>query len=248
MLLKTTLIIHVAFALVGFMSGFLAMVFRKGSGLHGAAGSVFFSSMVIASSTGICVAGFLRPNHGNLMGSMLVLYLITTAWVAAKYRDGKVGHFDRAALVFALAIAAAGVTWGFQARGHSAVAREYPAPFFFAFGAIALLFALSDIRMLVRGGVFGTKRIARHLWRMSMALLFTSLSSQGRLLPPSLGKTSLAYAPTFFVIGSMLFWLYRVSVRKRVPQEKATGARPALGRVVNARVVNARVVNAGAAV
>jgi len=29
-----------------------------------------------------------------------------------------------------------------------------------------LLAAAGDIRMLVRGGVFGAKRIVRHLWRM----------------------------------------------------------------------------------
>jgi len=35
----------------------------------------------------------------------------------------------------------------------------------FFMGSICLLAALGDIRILLRGGVFGVGRIARHLWR-----------------------------------------------------------------------------------
>jgi uncharacterized membrane protein len=96
--------LHVCSAAVGLLSGFLTMAFRKGSGLHGAAGSVFFVSMLSASGAGACVAAFLRPNSGNVMGSVLTFYLVATAWVAAKRRDGKAGIFDLGALLFPLAV------------------------------------------------------------------------------------------------------------------------------------------------
>src|SRR5687768_17067430 len=98
------LLIHVCAAAVGLMSGFLTMAFRKGSGLHGAAGTVFFVSMLIATAAGGYAAAFLRPNAGNVMGSTLTFYLVATAWVAAKRREGKPGIFDVAALLFALGI------------------------------------------------------------------------------------------------------------------------------------------------
>jgi hypothetical protein len=41
-------------------------------------------------------------------------------------------------------------------------------------GSVCLLAALGDIRMLVRGGVLGTKRIARHLWRMCFGLFIAA--------------------------------------------------------------------------
>jgi hypothetical protein len=41
-----------------------------------------------------------------------------------------------------------------------------PVGMIFFMGSVMLLAAAGDVRMLVRGGVFGTKRIARHLWRM----------------------------------------------------------------------------------
>lgn len=229
MLLKTVLLVHVCCAAVGLMSGFLAMSLRKGSGLHGAAGTLFFVSMLTASGAGATIAGFLRPNSANTMGSTLTFYLVATAWVAAKRRDGKPGLFDVGALLFALAISAAGATWGIQAVSSQTGSKDgYPAPFFFIFGSVALLFALSDVRMLLRGGVFGAKRIARHLWRMSMGLLFATLSfypGQGRLFPRWLRETNLLNVPAVLLVGAMLFWLYRVSVRKRVPQGKVIDAR-----------------------
>ena len=66
------LVLHIGSAAVGLLSGFLAMSFRKGSGLHGAAGNVFFVSMLIATAAGGYLAAFVRPNSGNVMGSTIV--------------------------------------------------------------------------------------------------------------------------------------------------------------------------------
>jgi len=224
MLLDSLRVLHVFSAAVGLLSGLLSMAFRKGSGLHGAAGTIFFVSMLLASGAGAIMSLFLNPNSGNVMGSTLTFYLVATAWVAAKRRSGKSGAFDIVALLFVLAIVAAGAIWGFAASSQAGRKDEYPAALFFIFGSIALLFAVSDVRMLVRGGVFGTKRIARHLWRMGLALLLTLFSFQpgqgGRFFSKAFRATNLPYVPHVLVLGITLFWLYRVSVRKRLPQNK----------------------------
>jgi hypothetical protein len=218
--------LHVFSAAIGLLSGFTAMVFRKGSGLHGAAGTIFFLSMLSASGAGMIITAFLHPNSGNLMGSVLTFYLVSTAWVAAKNREGKPGIFDLSALLIALAIGAAGATWGFQAASSQTGSKDgYAAGLYLVFGSIALLFAASDVRMLVRGGVFGAKRIARHLFRMCFVLLFALLSfypGQGpRFFPKWIRVTNLPYVPHVLILGAMLLWLVRVSVHKRIPQAKA---------------------------
>lgn len=220
-------ILHVCSAAIGLLSGYSAMLFRKGSGLHGAAGTVFVVSMLTASGAGAYLAAFVHPNSGNVIGSTLTFYLVATAWVAARRRDGKRGLFDLGALLFGLAIAATAATWGLEAA-KSGPKDGYPAPFFFIFGSIALLFAVADIRMMVRGGVFGARRIARHLWRMCFALLFATLSfypGQAKFFPEWLRATNLLYVPAVLLAGAMFFWLYRVSVRKRVPQPNPIAAR-----------------------
>ena len=220
--------IHICGAIVGLLSGFMAMMFRKGSGMHGAAGNVFFVSMLSMSAAGAYMAAFIKPNNGNVMGGVLTFYLVATGWMAASRRDRKVGIFDVSALLIALAIATAGATWGIQAASSRTGLKDgYPPFLYFVFASIALLFAASDIRMIVRGGVFGAKRIARHLWRMSLALLFAMMSfypARAHLFPRWFNQTNLLYVPHVLLIGAMFFWLYRVSVRKRVPQHKVMDA------------------------
>src|SRR5258708_13487675 len=148
------IMLHVCGAIVALLSGFMAMALRKGSGLHGAAGSVFAVSLLIASGAGAYMAAFIKPNHGNVMGGVLTFYLVATGWMTARRRERKVGIFDRSALLGALAIGAAGVTWGFQAATSPTGLKDgYPPGMYFVFGAIALLFAASDVRILVPRGV-----------------------------------------------------------------------------------------------
>jgi hypothetical protein len=63
---------------------------------------------------------------------------------------------------------------------------DFPAAPYFVFGSVALLFAAGDIRMLVRGGVSGPKRIVRHLSRMSIAFFIAAASfflGQQKVMP-----------------------------------------------------------------
>ncbi len=218
------IMLHICGAIVALLSGFMAMALRKGSGLHGAAGTVFAVSLLTASGAGAYMAAFIKPNNGNVMGGVLTFYLVATGWMTARRRERKVGIFDLSALLGALAIGAAAMTWGFQAAmSRTGLKDGYPPGMYFVFGVIALLFAASDVRMLVRGGVSGAQLIARHLWRMSLALLFALVSfypSRAHLFPKWFNDTNLLYVPHVLLIGAMFFWLARVSARKRVPQHK----------------------------
>jgi uncharacterized membrane protein len=220
---------HVCNAVVGLLSGFLSTLFQKGSGLHRVAGNIFFVSMLGMAGSGAYMAAFMKPNGGNVMGGALTIYLVSTGWVAARRREREVSIFDLSALLVSLAIAAAGVTWGFQAaRSHTGLRYGYPPGLYFVFASIALLFAASDIRMILHGGVFGAQRIARHLWRLCFALLFATFSlfpGQGKLFSSALRQNNLLYAPHIFLIGTMIFWMVRVRVRKRVPQDNVTAVR-----------------------
>ena len=233
------LLLHISCATVGLLSGFMAMAFRKGSGWHGAAGTVFFVSMLGMSASGAYIAMFLRPIMINVVAALLTFYLVSTAWSAAKRREGGTSIFDKGAFLFAMGVGVAGVAFGFEATNSPKGMKDgVPAVAYFIFGSVALLCAVSDVRMLVRGGVVGAQRIARHLWRMSVALLIATLSlypGQARLFPRSLRQTNLLSVPAVLLIGAMLIWLYRVSVRKRVPQNRVIGARH--GDTVITRVI-----------
>ncbi|HYC58859.1 MAG TPA: DUF2306 domain-containing protein [Thermoanaerobaculia bacterium] len=214
------ILIHICTATVGLLSGFLAMVLRKGSGMHRIAGNVFFVSMLMMSASAAYLAAFLKPNAMNVVVGLLTFYLVSTGWWAGKRRDGAPGKFELGAMLFAAAVGVGGISVGIDvANTVSRTRNGYPAAMFFVFGSIALLCAASDLRMFVRRELAGTRRMARHLWRMSFALLIATLSffpGQARNLPESFRETSLVYTPHLFLAASMIYWMIRIRIRKRV--------------------------------
>ncbi|HEX7829340.1 MAG TPA: DUF2306 domain-containing protein [Thermoanaerobaculia bacterium] len=232
------LLIHICSAIVGLLSGYMAMAFRKGSRWHGAAGTVFFVSMISMTLSAAWVAEFLRPNKLNLVVAMLTFYLVSTAWWAAKRRDPKPGRFDLGALLFIFVVGAAGLAYGFEAANSATGTKDrMPAAIYFVFGTIAMLCATSDVRMLIRGSLAGGHRIARHLWRMCLALLIATMSfypGQAKLFSAAVRSTNLLYVPHVILIGAMLFWLVRVSTRRRARVKEVARREPPIGVAVRA--------------
>ncbi len=220
MLLTPLLIIHVVAASIGLIAGFLAMSLRKGSGLHAAAGTVFVVSMLAMSSTAAFIAAFLKPVAINVVAGLLTFYLASTGWRAARYRDGKATAFDAGAMLFVLLVGVLGWVDGFRAAGSPrGMLHGMPAAAYFIFGSLALLCAFADLRMLRRGGAQGQRRIVRHLWRMSFALLIAALSlypGRPSVFPKWLRETNLLLIPHVLLVGSMLLHRARLARHRRL--------------------------------
>jgi uncharacterized membrane protein len=219
MLSSSLVLIHISGAVVGMISGALSMIFRKGSGLHRAAGTVFFVSMLSMSAAAVYLAIFTKPNAGNAIGAVLTFYLVATGWMAARRRDGKTNGLDVLALLIVALVVAADSMFAYQAAtSRSGMKYGYRPALYIIFGSIAFLFAVSDVRMIARGGVFGARRIARHLWRMCLAFLFALLSfypTRARLFPAWVNDSNIMFVPHILLVASMTFWMFRMSRRKR---------------------------------
>jgi hypothetical protein len=88
-----------------------------------------------------------------------------------------------------------------------------PVGMHFFMGSVMLLAAAGDIRMLVRGGVFGAKRIVRHLWRMCFGLFVATGSfflGQQQVFPAWLRQTNVLFVPALLPLVLLMFWLFRV--------------------------------------
>jgi len=230
------LLVHVSAAIIGLLAGALAMIFRKGSGLHRLAGNIFFVSMAIMCTSAIYLA-LGKSQALNALNGALTLYLVGTGWSVSKRPNGRMGLFDHAAMVFAFGVGAGLMTYGVQAANNPrGMLGGYPAAMYFVFGGIALACAASDVRMLMRGGVFGAKRIARHLWRMCFVLLIATGSlfpGQARLFPEAWRTSGLRFVPIMLLIAATLYWVVRVSFTKTY-RNKAAGVRLAAPEVAEA--------------
>jgi hypothetical protein len=193
------------------------MFFRKGSHRHRVAGDVFVISMLGLGASGAYM-GFMKHEMLNVSMGLLTCYLVATAWTTARHRDGEVGIFDWVALLVPLAIGTGLLTYGLRAANSQTGLRDgTPAAACFIFGSVALLFAAGDIRMLVRGGLFGAHRLARHLLRMCFALFIASGSlflARPHLFPALLRKTNVIFILGVLPLILMIFWLFRVRFRQ----------------------------------
>lgn len=212
------LLLHITAGTLGVLSGFVAVFLRKGSRWHGLVGNVFVISMLGLSASGVYLA-LMKSQPGNVLGGALTFYLVATAWIAARRRDGKPGLVDVGALLVASAVGAVNVTYGLEAViSQTGLKYDYPPGPYFFLGSVALIAAAGDIRLLVRGGISGTQRIARHLWRMCFALFIASSSiflARQHLFPALLRKTGALFLLSFLPLMLMIFWLIRVSLSNR---------------------------------
>jgi len=156
----------------------------------------------------------MKSQTNNVFGGVLTFYLVATAWVTARRRGRETSIFDWIALLFILAVGAGTVTFGVEAASSPTGSKDgLSAGIYFFLGSVALLSAAGDIRMIVRGGVSGTQRIARHLWRMSFALFVASASiflARPHLFPAILRRTHVLLLLGILPLILMIFWVFRV--------------------------------------
>lgn len=207
------LVLHITAGTLGMLSGFVAVFLRKGSRQHGLFGDVFVISMLGLGASGAYLA-VMKSQPGNILGGALTFYLVATAWMTAKRRDGATSILDWAALLVSSTLAAVEVTWGLEAANSSTGLKYgYSAGPYLFMGSVAAAAVAGDIRMLVRGGISGTERIARHLWRMCFAWFIASASiflARPHLFPVFLRKAGVLFLLSVLPLILMIFWLLRV--------------------------------------
>ena len=227
------LLLHIAGGTVGIISGAVALLAHKGGRLHRAAGTIFLVSMLTMATIGAATSPFLPvPSMPNVVAGTLTLYLVATGWVAIKRENGRIGRFEKSGLGVALAIVAAGAIFILMAMNSpTGKIVKTPPQAFYVFAIVGAIAAAGDLKMILRGGLSGSARIARHLWRMSAALTIASGSfflGQQRIMPVFIQGSPWLFAPVIAPLLLMLFWRIRVRLmpwvknpsqrRKTVPQ------------------------------
>ncbi len=222
------LILHILGGSISLVAGTLAMIVRKGNRFHRLSGDVFTAAMLTLATSGFWLA-MLRSQVSNVIAAVLTFYLIASAWLAGRRRNGT-GLLDYAGLILCLSSAAGVLTLGFRAmfsgRGTDNGA---PAAMSFIFGGILMIAALGDVRVLVQGGISGRPRIVRHLWRMCVGLFIATGSfflGQPQVFPPSLRGSIYLIVPAVLPIPLLIFWLVRVRFRNAYSIEPQTASLP----------------------
>jgi hypothetical protein len=215
-------IVHIVGGVAGVAAGVGALTFRKGERWHRLAGTVFFVSMFTLGSTA-AVIGVVLNEVGNVFGGLFVCYLVVTAWMTVKRPEGISGRFEMGATVFAFAVATV-----VQLGASQAMATHQGGPLLAAtiiMGALAVIAGAGDLSVVLRRGIAGAQRIARHLWRMCLAFAMAAgaFVTQPSMFPRPM---PILLAAAALPLALLLFWLLQVGFTDRFKSGRVGAALP----------------------
>jgi uncharacterized membrane protein len=216
-----TVAVHVLAGAVGLVFGYVALYAPKGEQLHRSAGRVFVSAMLTMAILGMVIAALRGVwREVNIPAGWTTAYLAITALATVRRPAGWSRRLDVGLMLVALAVGLTMLTFGIQAVAAGGKRGEIPAFPFVLFGLVGLVAGAGDVRVIRAGALSGARRLARHLWRMSFALFIAAMSfffGQADELPRALRIPPLLALPVVAVLVTMLYWLWRVRVRRTGP-------------------------------
>jgi len=224
--------LHIGGGFVALIAGTIAIFASKGGPTHRRAGKLFFIAMLVMATFAIYL-GIVVPDRVNIFIAAFATYLIATAWLTVRRKEGTIGLGERIGFLVALLLCAPFVILSIQlAAGlpplfKSTVPLEGPVLIaIYGFTTVLLVAVLSDAKVLVAGGISGAPRIARHLWRscVGMTLAAGSAFTNGfaRLLPGHYHVPLAFFLPQFVPLVLLIFWMIRVRFTDRFAKSPVT--------------------------
>lgn len=223
--MDATLVIHILGGTGGLVAGYLALLTRKGQTLHRRAGLVFVVSMLLMCGAGLIVTLARSVAVSiNTPASVLTAVLVVTAFTSVRDRSRGVIVAEALSTVATVAVTITCIVLAYDAIAGSRAHAEYSFPYvmFATAGAFA---TLGDIRLWRNGSPRGSRRIARHLWRMCFALFLAAMSfflGQASVIPEPIRIMPLLIAAPLSVLAVMTWWLVRLrKMRSRASKQQA---------------------------
>ena len=213
-----SLAFHFGTGLLALAAGGMAIAVRKGGQWHRRSGLVFVCAMIATGITAVGIATY-EGKPGNV-GGAVILYFVITAYAAVRPLPGASRRVDIVLMLLAFAFAVGEYTNAFTALGRPGNQIDgVPAGVMFFMATIILLAAMGDARMIRAGGIQGTRRLARHLWRMLYALFIASGSfffGQMKFIPEPIRIVPLIVVLGVGPLVLLLYWMWRVRLKQNL--------------------------------
>jgi len=218
--------IHVAAGVLAIVLGAVALLARKGGAVHRRSGALFVWAMLVMAASASVLG--LRDGPGDVVAGLLAAYFVGTAWTAVRPASPWTRRVDGTALAMAIGLALLAAVGGVRSIGTPGLSSG-GVPFrtigvmSLVLAALLLLAAAGDLRVMRSGMPRGGARLARHLWRMCIALViaagsFFSIEERvAKVLPEPFTSGPMRALPILLLFGTMFYWLWRVRARRPPP-------------------------------
>lgn len=213
--------IHVLAGGLALASGAVAMAAVKGGDRHRKAGRIFVGAMWVMSilGAGMAAVSDKRGTVVTVIAGLLTFYLVSTALLTMRRPVQQARGWIIGLMLMGLAVGLSAIGLGLATMaGAGGRLAGLPPALYFIFGGVAVLGAALDARMLHVGAIDGAHRLARHLWRMELAMFVAAASfflGQAKQFPDPIRKSGLLAIPVFIVVLHLVYWLVRVMLKRR---------------------------------
>jgi uncharacterized membrane protein len=219
--MNAVLAIHVAAGGLAMVLGAVALTAKKGGTIHRRSGLLFVCAMLVMAVSA-AILGIRNGAVGNVVAAFMTAYFVGTALTTVRPASRWTGRINAAALLLAMGLALLAVVGGINKISTPGLSPG-GVPFrtigvmSFMLAAVLLLAAVGDVRIMRVGPARGGPRLARHLWRMCFALFIAAGSfflGQAKVIPKPIRIIPLLAIPVVAVLVTMLYWLWRIRVRR----------------------------------
>jgi uncharacterized membrane protein len=216
--------IHIVAGGLAVVLGAVALSVKKGGTLHRRSGMLFVYAMLVMAATASILEFLRSPAATNLIAALMTVYFVGTALTTVRPVSRWTRVLDAAALMVAAGLALVAIVGGIDAVNSPGLSRG-GVPFrtigvmSFVLATVLLLAAVGDVRIMRSGMPRGGPRLARHLWRMCLALViaagsfFSIRRRVATILPEPFTTAPMRALPIVLLFGAMFYWLWRVRRR-----------------------------------
>jgi hypothetical protein len=214
--------IHIAAGALAMVLGAIALAVKKGGTVHRRSGLAFVCAMLVMGTTASILGLRNGALDGNVVAGVMTAYFVGTAWTTVRPASPWSRRINAVALTVAIALGAiAGGVKNFNSTDLSpgGVPLRTIGVMSFVLGAVLLIGAAGDLRVMRAGVPRAGPRLARHLWRMCFALFiaagsfFSIRERVASVLPEPFTTGPMRALPILLIFGAMFYWLWKVRGR-----------------------------------
>ena len=225
--------IHIAAGGLAIVLGFVALSVKKGGTIHRRSGMLFVYAMLVMGATAAILELLQGAGVANVVAALMATYFVGTAVTTVRPASRWTHAINVAALVVAVGLAILSIMGGIKSVSTPGLSSG-GVPFrtigvmSLILGAVLLLAAVGDVRVMRSGTLRGAPRLRRHLWRMCFALFiaagsfFSIRERVARILPDPFTSGPMRLLPIVLIFGAMFYWMWRVRARRTLPVLEAT--------------------------
>lgn len=213
MLSAFTLYIHIFTGIFSIITGFATLLPEKGSRWHVLLGRVFYYSMIGMTASATYMAAFVSFERINVCIGLFTMFLVITGRGAVASEPPRQAVITVISILFFCAFSLLTIR---AVQSEEAIIDGVYVEAFFVFSILSLSILLQDVIKLIRKSETVKGQLARHLWRMLLALFISSTSlfyGQPQLFPNFIKESGVLDILVFLIVASLIFWLLKVRFR-----------------------------------